>query len=80
MITKKNTFSTQISKTFDTEYVMVFFLDDSVALKAQEVLMPLYCVKKVNIMEYKGPAHPDQSITVYPRSMVTAQKCEQDVN
>ncbi len=80
MATKNNCFSTQISKTFDTEYVKVFFLDDSVAPKAQEVVMALNCVKNVNISEYKGTAHPGQSLTVYPKSMVTVQKCDQDVN
>lgn len=80
MAKKNNCFSTQISKTFDTEYVKVFFLDDSVAPKAQEVVMALNCVKNVNISEYKGTAHPGQSLTVYPKSMVTVQKCDKDVN
>ena len=80
MATKNNCFSTQIGKMFYTEYVKVFFLDDSVAPKAQEVVMALNCVKNVNISKYKGTAHPGQSLTVYPKSMVTVQKCDQDVN
>lgn len=78
-MSKNNCFSTQLGKTFDTEYVKVFFLDDSVAPEAQETVSALNCVKKVNITEYKGTAHPGQSLTVYPKSMVTAALCEKEV-
>jgi hypothetical protein len=78
-MTKNICFSTKLGKTFDTEYVKVFFLDDSVASKAQEAVSSLNCVKKVNITEYNGTAHPGQSLTVYPKSMVAADFCEKEI-
>lgn len=79
MKTKNNSFSTQIGKTFDTEYVKVFFFDNSVAPDAQKVVGAVNSVYKANITESKSAAHLGNTLTVYPKPMVTVQKCEKDV-
>ena len=77
---KINGFSTKIRATFDTIYVKVFFLDDTVAPKAQERVQSLNCVRVVNLTNSNSPSHPGTSLTVYPKPMVTAEYCEQEIN
>ncbi len=76
---KINGFSTEIRSTFDTNYVKVFFLDDTVAQKAQEMIRSLNCVRVVNLTKSSSAAHPEVSLTVYPKPMVTAEYCEQEI-
>lgn len=80
IVKKKNDcFSTQIRSSFDTDYVKVFFLDDSVAPRAQEVVQRLNSVRVVNLTRSESSAHPGLSLTVYPKPMVTAALCERQV-
>ncbi len=76
---KINGFSTEIRSTFDTNYVKVFFLDDTVAQKAQEMIRSLNYVRVVNLTKSSSAAHPEVSLTVYPKPMVTAEYCEQEI-
>ena len=73
-------FSTEIRSTFDTYYVKVFFLDDTVATKAQECVLSLNCVRKVNLTNSISSTHPGTSLTVYPKPMVTAECCEKEID
>ena len=79
MAIKNTCFSTKIGQTFDTEYVKVFFLDDSVAPEAQKIVWSINSVRNVNITVSQSAAHPGNTLTVYPKPMVTAQACEKDV-
>ena len=74
-----NSFYTEIRSTFDTHYVKVFFLDDTVAQKVQERVQSLNCVRGVNMTNSYSSAHPGISLTVYPKPMVTAEYCEQEI-
>ena len=72
-------FSTEVCSVFDKSYVKVYFLDDSVAPRAKEVVETLNVVRKVNITESKSGAHPGNTLTVYQKPMVSAEQCEKDV-
>ena len=74
-----NSFSTEICSVFDKPYVKVYLLDDSVAPQVKEVVEALNVVRKVNITESKSAAHPGNTLTVYQKPMVTAEKCEKEV-
>lgn len=74
-----NSFSTEICSVFDKPYVKVYLLDDCVAPQVKEVVEALNVVRKVNITESKSAAHPGNTLTVYQKPMVTAEKCEKDV-
>ncbi len=76
---KINGFSTEIRSSFDTNYVKVFFLDDTVAPRAQERVQALNCVRIANLTNSNSSAHPGTSLTVYPKPMVTAEYCEQEI-
>lgn len=77
---KINGFSTEIRSTFDTNYVKVFFLDDTATPKALEKVQSLNSVRVVNVTNSNSPSHPETSLTVYPKPMVTAECCEQEIN
>lgn len=74
-----NKFSTLIASACGNEYVKVFFLDDSVATDARSVVEGLNTVRKVNITQSTSNDHPGATLTVYPKSMVTAKECEAEV-
>lgn len=74
-----DSFGTEICTVFDKPYVKVYFLDDSVAQQAKDVVEALNVVRKVNITESKSQAHPGNTLTVYQKPMVTAQQCEKVV-
>ena len=74
-----NSFSTEICSVFDKPYVKVYLLDDSVAPQVKEVVEALNVVRKVNITESKSAAHLGNTLTVYHKPMVTAEKCEKEV-
>lgn len=76
---KINSFSTEIRSNFDKNYVKVFFLDDTVAPKAQKKVQLLNSVRLVNLTKSSSAAHPGVSLTVYPKPMVTAAYCEQEI-
>ena len=76
---KNNCFSTQIRSNFDKDYVKVFFLNDSVAPRAQEEIQGLNSVRAVNLTRSESSAHPGLSLTVYPKAMVTAEFCERQI-
>lgn len=46
---KRMNFSTEIRETFGKQYVKVYFLDDSIAKDAKEVVERLNVIKTVNI-------------------------------
>lgn len=74
-----NSFSTEVCSVFDKPYVKVYFIDDSVASQAKEVVEALNVVRKVNITESKSAAHPGNTLTVYQKPMVPAEQCEKEV-
>lgn len=69
-------FSTAISEVSGNQYIKVYFLDDSRAEEARDVVESLNEVKKVNITESKSIDHKGQTLTVYPKSMVPAKDCK----
>lgn len=72
-------FSTEIRSVCGSNYIKVFFLDDSEVTKAKGVLDNLKCVKRVNITHSESQDHPGNTLTIYPKSMVTAQTCQQEI-
>lgn len=72
-------FSTEIRETFGKPYIKVFFLDDTIAEQAKTVVEALNCIKNVNITVSSSCAHPGNSLTVYPKQMVGARSCEEEV-
>ena len=75
-----NIFSTEICSVFDTPYIKVYFLDDSVATEAKGVVEAINEVRKVNVTESKSRAHPGYTLTVYQKPMVTAEHCKKKVD
>ena len=51
-------------------YVKVYFLDDSIAKDAKEVVERLNVVKTVSITPSNSKDHPGNTLTVCPKSMV----------
>lgn len=76
---KRRCFSTEIRETFNKPYVKVYFLDDSIANDAKEVVERLNVVKTVNITLSSSKDHPGNTLTVYPKSMVEAEDCEKEI-
>lgn len=76
---KKNQYSTEIRESFGKQYLKVFFLNDSIATDAKAVIGNLLCVKTVNVTPSSSADHPGNTLTVYPKSMVSAQDCEKEV-
>lgn len=73
-------FSTEIRSAFDSDYIKVFFLKDSEVSTAKGVLEHLDCVKRVNITRSESQDHSGNTLTVYPKPMVTAQICQQEID
>ena len=76
---KRMNFSTEIRETFGKQYVKVYFLDDSIAKDAKEVVERLNVIKTVNITPSASKDHPGNTLTVYPKSMVEAEDCEKEM-
>lgn len=76
---KRRYFSTEIREIFRKPYIKVYFLDDSIATDAKEVVERLNVVKSVNISPSSSKDHPGNTLTVYPKSMVDAEDCEKEV-
>ena len=57
----------------------LYFLDDSVASYAKEVIERLNVVKTVNITPSSSKDHPGNTLTVYPKSMVDVEDCEKEM-
>lgn len=77
---KNNCFITEIREPFKGKpYIKVFFLDDSIAIDALDVIASLNTVRKVNITESKSNSHPGNTLTVYPKPMVDAITCEDEI-
>ena len=76
---KRRNFSTEIKEAFSKPYIKVYFLDDSVASYAKEVIERLNGVKTVNITPSSSKDHPGNTLTVYPKSMVDVEDCEKEM-
>lgn len=76
---KRMNFSTEIRETFGKQYVKVYFIDDSIAKDAKEVVERLNVIKTVNITPSSSKDHPGNTLTVYPKSMVEAEDCEKEM-
>lgn len=79
-MTKMKQFSTEIRSAFGSDYIKVFFLDDSEVTTAKGVLDNLNCIKRVNITRSESQEHSGKTLTIYPKSMVTAQICQQEID
>lgn len=75
----RNSFSTEIREVFEKPYVKVFFLVDSVAPDAMNIVEALNSVMKVSITSSTSKAHPGNTLTVYPKPMVDVKECEKEV-
>ena len=76
---KRNRFSTEIRYAFDKPYIKVFFYDDADSVVAKDLVGTLSSVLKVNVTESQSSSHPGNTLTVYPKPMVSAEECEMDV-
>lgn len=76
---KRRCFSTEIRETFGKPYVKVYFIDDSIAKDAKEVVERLNVVKKVNVTPSNSKDHLGNTLTVYPKSMVEVEDCEKEM-
>ena len=77
---QNNSFSTEVKKVYETSYVKVYFLDDSIAADAKAVVEAQNTVRKVNITQSNSKAHPGNTLTVYPKPMVSADDCQVEIN
>ena len=80
LMTRNNQFCTEIREPFKNKpCIKVFFLDDTVAPEAKEIVESLKCVMNVNITKSQSKAHSGDTLTVYPKPMVDAKTCENDI-
>lgn len=79
LMLRNNRFSTEVREVFDNPYIKVYFLNDTIAPSAKNVVEALNSVRMVNITESKSKAHPGKTLTVYPKPMVDARDCEKEV-
>lgn len=75
-MSKRNNFSTEIREMNGKKYLKVFFLDDIVATDAKVVVEGTNVVKTVNITQSLSKDHKGNTLTIYPKSMVAAEDCE----
>lgn len=80
MAKKNNCFSTEICQAPSGPYIRVFFLDDSNALKAKEIVEAVNSVRKVNSGESQSASHPGHYLIVYIKPMVTAEYSEKEIH
>lgn len=78
-MSQRNSFSTEIREASGKKYVKVFFLDDAVAADAKAIIDCLNVVKTSNITPSQSKDHKGNTLTIYPKSMVTAEDCQKDV-
>lgn len=76
---RKGVFSTEIREVFGKPYIKIYFLDDSVTIDAKDVIYKLNVVRTVNITTSISKDHPGKTLTVYPKSMVSVEDCENDI-
>lgn len=76
---KNNCFSTQICTSPCEQYIRVFFIDDSNAVKAKEVVESVNSVRKVNMGDSQSSSHPGQYLIVYLKPMVTAAYSDKEI-
>ena len=79
MLSKNNFFSTEICTSPSGPYIRVFFLDDSIAVKAKEVVEAVNSVRKVNMGESQSSSHSGHYLIVYLKPMVTAEYSEKEI-
>ena len=79
LMLRNNRFSTEVREVFDNPYIKVYFLNDTIAPSAKNVVEALNSVRMVNITESKSKAHPGKTLTVYPKPMIDARDCEKEV-
>lgn len=72
-------FNTEICTSPSGNYIRVFFLDDSVAQRAKEIVEAVNSVRKVNMGESQSASHPGHYLIVYLKSMVTAEYCNTEI-
>ena len=65
-----NNFSTEIREAPNSKYLKVFFLDDTEAMNAQEIMQALNGVKKANITKSESKSYSGDTLTVYPKPMI----------
>lgn len=75
-----NNYSTEICSSPSGPYIRVFFLDDSNALKAKDVVEAVNSVKKVNTGESQSSSHPGHYLIVYLKPMVTAEYSVKEIH
>lgn len=80
MAKKNNSFNTEICQAPSGPYIRVFFLDDSNALKAKEIVEAVNSVRKVNTGESQSASHPGHYLIVYIKPMVTAEYSEKEIH
>lgn len=61
---------------FDSQYLKVFMLDDSVASEWKELLEELKEVKNISITESQSKVHSGETLTIYPKPMVNISDLE----
>ena len=74
-----NKYSTEIRESFNSKYLKVFFLDDSEAKKAQEIIQTLKEVKTVNITVSESKSHPGDTLTIHPKPMIDIDTLDKEV-
>lgn len=75
-----NNYSTEICSSPSGPYIRVFFLDDSDAFKAKDVVEALNSVRKVNLGKSQSTSHPGYYLIVYLKSIVTAEYCVKEIH
>ncbi len=80
MAKKNNCFSTEICQAPSGPYIRIFFLDDSNALKAKEIVEAVNSVRKVNSGESQSASHPGHYLIVYLKPMITAEYSEKEIH
>lgn len=74
------TFSTEIRESQSGKYLKVFMLDDAKAVDLQNLLSNLNEVKKVNITDSQSISHKGNTLTIYPKPMVSIETLDDVVN
>lgn len=72
-------YSTEIRKAPNGNYLKVFFLNECDAEKVQKLIGKISSVKKANITMSESMSHPGQTLTVYPKSMVSVENVNDEV-
>lgn len=78
-MSKSRKYSTEIREVFGKQYIKIFFQDDSIVTEAKEIVERLNVVKSVNITPSGSKDHSGNTLTVYPKSMVEVDACENEV-